>query len=230
MKPLTFIIACITIIACNRITYTCDTFPAAYRNLINQSGSDTMQMMQFLDNYISHNDQCLDALLDRGDLLLDMDSLDLATADYSKVLKIDNANVYAWYRKGVAYSFKEEYDSALFFLHQAEKIKTYNSPQGGKAIIDYKVNNKYDVESSGLFYALALAYYDKDNADQASVDSAFHYLNQCIGAGFNLDKCYLYRATIYLAYGLQEKACEDLRQAIALRNAEAVEYFNEHCK
>lgn len=100
--------------ACNSSgsTDSCKSFGATYSKMLN-NGVDTQFLIKKLNNLIRKDLKCIDALLTRGDIYIEMDSLKLAEQDYMSVLRLDVNNIYALYQLSVIASLNSKYDTVF---------------------------------------------------------------------------------------------------------------------
>jgi tetratricopeptide (TPR) repeat protein len=209
----------------------CGNFSQDYSHIRSQYPNDSLEWITFLDTYLSKHSECVDALLTRGDILLQSNQIKDSKLDFQNALETDTANTYAMYRIGLIYSLGDEYDSSIIFFEKAISQKSYKS-----VIIDYPNGSvadqkkiKYDVDYTQLAFALGRAYYFKENASNADILKALRYFTQCIQDKFELGDCFLYRGTIYLSSHKAKEACQGFNEAIRNGNISAQEYLTRYC-
>jgi tetratricopeptide (TPR) repeat protein len=188
--------------------------------------SDTSHLIEVLNNVISKDSLCVNALLTRGDIFFDIDSLNLAKQDYFKVLSLDSINVYSMYQLGQLFNVEEKYDSAIVFFQEAIDLKS-----NGNFILD-RTNEKidpqakYDIAANELMFSQGLSFYYKRRLNDALNDFTY-----CIVQKYKLDKSYLYRAAILIELKSdQGNACSDLYEAKKNGSKEADMYITKYCK
>ena len=228
MSPMKPCAVCLILflVSCVQSSRKCKDFDRKYSEIMS-SPADTTKVIQFLNQYIGENPSCVDPYLVRGDLLMQLDNIRLAKADYARAISIDSNNVYALYKKGLVHSMEANEDSAIFFYNAAlekKKYKTtvidyYNTPasRGGKG--------KYDIEYNQILYRMGESYYFKND-----LEKALNYFSKCIYENFLPDQSYLYRATIYLAQKKNKEACDDINEALKHGNKKAIQYKAKYCE
>lgn len=223
--PLLFI-ALLILLSCNLSgpRDSCKSFDSIYSQML-KSGIDTQALVRRLDDFITNEPKCIDAFLTRGDIYIELDNLGMAKRDYDYVLRLDMDNVYALYQLGIIASLTNEYDSVIYYLERAMKLKKTNG-----IIIDFKTDNpsisayKYDIEATHILYLLGLAYYYKND-----IGNAFDKFDYCIKHQYLLSSSYLYRGALYLALKQKENACEDFKRSAELGDSQAVVYQKKYC-
>jgi tetratricopeptide (TPR) repeat protein len=188
--------------------------------------SDTAFLLSYLDEMISKNSGCLDAYLTRGDLFLAKGNLQNAHLDYNSSITIDKANVYAYYKLGLLFQQEDLYDSSIYFLQKAIKVKT----KDGWVVDMNHLNSdldpfgEYDVASGLLYYTQGVSsYYKRD------LRKAFSDFSYCIADRYRLGDCYLFLGAIYEESNKQDSACNDFRKAKLFGNQDADEYLVKYC-
>lgn len=221
------VFAFLFVCACNDNPISnCEQFQKKFeveKNVLNHSRS-----LSILNNVLKNDSTCIDALLTRGDLFMDMDSLASAKEDYRKAILISSSNVYALYRLGMVYEFQEINDSASYYFKLALKEKEIDG-----AFIDYSnklkgienSKSKYDISTIELIYQNGIvSYYLRD------IKTALMSFELCISEGYNLKQAYLYKGAALLEMGNLNAACENFHLAENSGNADASNYVNEYCK
>ena len=149
-----------------------------------------------------------------------------AIKDYSKVIEINPDNALAYLNRGKNKSRLENYYGAIEDYNLAIKTK------GSESIYINKVKNsliengfEFDVRMEEIRYERGFSRYKID-----SLKTAFEDFNFCIQMNYELSDCYLWRGNIYLAYGQNNEACEDFKNALKLGNSSASESIKKYCE
>lgn len=221
------VLVCVFVCGCNDSSINnCEQFQKMFeaeKNVLNHSRS-----LSILNNVLKNDSTCIDALLTRGDLFMEIDSFPAAKEDYRKAILTSSSNVYALYRLGMVYEFQEINDSASYYFNLALKEKEIDG-----AFIDYSnklkgiesSKSKYDISTIELIYQNGIvSYYLRD------IKTALKSFELCISEGYNLKQVYLYRGAALLEMGNLNDACENFHLAENSGNADASNYVNEYCK
>jgi lipoprotein NlpI len=217
------LVSIIQICGCAQKQNNCSLFNKMY---ISSMKSDTPHLVQLLNNVISQDSLCVNALLTRGDIFFDINNLSLAKQDYFKVLSLDSKNVYSLYQLGELFNVEEKYDSAILFFQKAIDLKS-----NGNFILDRTNENidpqaKYDIEANEIMFARGLSFYYKRRLNDALNDFSY-----CIVHKYKLDKSYLYRAAILIELKSNlGAACSDLYEAKKNGSKEANMYIFKYCR
>lgn len=217
------LISLIQLYGCAQNEKNCSLFYTMYNPAKN---SDTSHLIEVLNNVISNDSLCVNALLTRADIFFDIDNLNLAKQDYFKVLSLDSTNVYSMYQLGELFNVEEKYDSAIVFFQKALDLKS-----NGNFILD-RTNEeidpkaKYDIAANELMFSQGLSFYYKRR-----LNDALNNFTYCIFQKYRLDKSYLYRAAILIELKSdQGNACLDLYEAKKNGSKEADTYIAKYCQ
>jgi tetratricopeptide (TPR) repeat protein len=201
----------------------CSLFYANYKAI---KSSDTSYLLSVLNRVIAQENTCIDALLTRGDIFFEIDSLESAKNDYLKVLLFDSLNVYSMYQLGLLFHVQKKYDSAIDFFQKALKTKST-----GKYTFDHTNDKldpaaKYDIETNELLFSIGLSFYYN-----RQLNLALKNFDHLIQQKYKLDKTYLYRGAILIEQGSKNgNACSDLNEAKMNGNEDAEAYLSKYCR
>ena len=206
----------------------CDEFYSVYPSLIKNTKShdDSLALIKDLSLIIQKNTKCIDAILTKGDLNLELNNYKSAYDDFEKVIKLDSTNIYALYKASISMYELKKIRSSYGLIIKAINIKERDDG----SVVEYNskyVHTKearYDIDYLELIFRKGIAEYEMSQFKDAVL--SFSY---CISNNYKLDRNYMYRGFCYYYQIKKEKSCSDLFLAIRLGNSEAQEFYNKNC-
>lgn len=179
-----------------------------------------------LDKAIEKDPENIYALFNRGVDKSILEDYKGAIYDYTKIIEIDSDNTLAFLNRGKNKTRLEDYQGAIDDFEKAIKTK------GGEMIYIDKVENsfvetgfEFDVAMEEIRFERGIARYNIDN-----LKLAFDDFNFCLDKNYKKPASLYWRGIIYVAYGMNQKGCSDLKQAYKLGDSDAQEIINEYCK
>ena len=223
-----FVLLFNAIYSCNRAESKkencAESISAFYKKLDDsKSLADTLKELKVFEN-LSNEEFCLKGLITKAEIY-DLINIPNKAKEYCiKILNVDSLNIWALSEIGILYYDNKFYDSSVFYLRKALRLKT-NS--GYVIDIDNELNQytkSPDVSSNEIIYFLALNYYYAGKFTEA-----LNYLNYCIKYNFKIKDVYLYRGAIYYEEKQFDKGCSDFSFAKILGNEKADSYIEKYC-
>ena len=179
-----------------------------------------------LDKAIEKDPENIYALINRGVDKSILEDYTGAINDYTKIIEIDSDNALAFLNRGKNKKRLEDYQGAIEDFEKAIKTK------GGEMIYMDKVENsfvetgfEFDVAMEEIRFERGIARYNID-----SLRLAFDDFNFCIDKNYEKPASLYWRGIIYVAYGMNQEGCSDLKEAHKLGDSDAQEMINEYCK
>lgn len=184
------------------------------------------EAISLLDKAIEKDPENIYALINRGVDKSILGDYEGAIDDYTRIIEIDSNNGLAFLNRGKNKKRLEDYQGAIEDFEKAIKTK------GGELIYMDKVENsfvetgfEFDVSMEEIRFERGIARYNID-----SLKLAFDDFNFCIDKNFEKPASLYWRGIIYLAYGMNQEGCSDLKEAHKLGDPDAQEMINEYCK
>jgi tetratricopeptide (TPR) repeat protein len=218
-----FLICLIQFTSCAQKAEKCSLF---YKAFGSNKNSDTATLVAALNEVLLRDSFCVDGLLTRGDILFNIDSIQPAKHDFSRVLYLDSSNVYAMYELGQLFNYEGKFDSSIYFFQMALDRKTIGDYFFDRPNKRLDPGAKYDVDATELLFAQGVAFYYKRD-----LRSALYNFNYTISNNYRLDKSHMYRAAIFIE--LRDKKndpCPDLLEAKKNGSKEVDLDIAKYCK
>lgn len=172
-----------------------NNYGPTYREIINKA-----TFASFSRNVSDGTTKTAEEYLEDGISLASFNRIDDAIAVFTKLIKIDPTNFYAFYNRGTLYSKKGNFDQSILDYNKAIEI------------------NPRDVNP---WFNRGLDYLEKANLVQAISD-----FNKVIEINPNYDRAYLNRGVAYDRQGNPDKAVLDYNKAIEIKPTEGLYYYN----
>lgn len=195
---------------------------------------DYRKAITYLDKALSKKRYFTGAYINKAYCYTHMDNDDSAIVIYNKVLAYMPENTLTLYNMGLCKYRKKEMDESIDYFNRAMLTKGYNPNDtfrnritieytpAGKEILGI---GKYDVPLSEIFYAAALAHYEK-----GALKKAYNYFTSCISRGFNVKESHYMIALCWLASSKKEEACKSMRTAALYGYSPAQEHLAKTCE
>jgi tetratricopeptide (TPR) repeat protein len=222
MKQIVIILSILTFNSCN--FKSSSDYNAEAEKL--ESKGKYEEAIPLLDKAIDKDPENIYALINRGvdkSILKDYEG---AIDDYTKVIEIDSDNALALLNRGKNKKRLENYQGAIEDFENAIKTK------GGEMIYMDKTDNsfiatgfEFDVAMEEILFERGIARYNID-----SLKLAFDDFNFCLKKNYKKPASLYWRGMIYVAYGMSQKGCYDLKEALKLGDPYAQEMIDEYCK
>ncbi|WP_200978308.1 tetratricopeptide repeat protein [Echinicola sp. 20G] len=184
------------------------------------------EAIPLLDKAIEKDPENIYALINRGVDKSILEDYEGAIEDYNRIIQIDSDNALAYLNRGKNKKRLEDYQGAIDDFEKAIKTK------GGESFYMDKVENsfietgfEFDVAMEEIRFERGIARYNIDSLRLAFDDFIF-----CIDKNFEKPASLYWRGIIYVAYGMNQKGCSDLKEANKLGDPDAQEMINEYCK
>jgi len=172
---------------------------------------------------------------DRGVSLANQENYDLAIAEFTKALKLDQDMQIAYIKRGDAYLYKDDLDRAFTDYNRAIQIDPqsvlayerrgfayrFYKNDNDKAIYDYSQVIRLRPDDYFAYSDRGEVYFQKGDYDKAITD-----YSQMIKIDPKRIFAYTYRGEVYLHKGNYDKAIADYNQAIRIDPKCALTYIN----
>ena len=222
MKQILIILSILTFTSCDFKSST--DYNAQAEQL--ESEGRYEEAIPLLDKAIEKDPENIYALINRGVDKSILEDYEGAISDYTRIIEIDSDNALAFLNRGKNKKRLEDYQGAIEDFEKAIKTK------GGEMLYMDKVENsfvetgfEFDVSMEEIRFERGIARYNID-----SLKLAFDDFNFCIDKNFEKPASLYWRGIIYVAYGMNQEGCSDLKEAHKLGDTDAKEVIKEYCK
>jgi tetratricopeptide (TPR) repeat protein len=179
-----------------------------------------------LDKAIQKDPENIYALINRGVDKSILEDYEGAIADYTRIIEIDPDNALALLNRGKNKKRLEDYQGAIEDFEQAIATK------GGEMIYLDKVENsftetgfEFDVAMEEIRFERGIARYSID-----SLKLAFDDFNFCLDKNYKKAASLYWRGMIYVAYGMNQAGCADLKEALKRGDPDAQAMIDTYCR
>lgn len=219
----------IIIISSILIFISCDFKSSANYNAeaekLEQAGK-YLEAILLLDKAIERDPKNIYALINRGVDKSILEDYKGSIEDYSKIIEIDSNNTLAYLNRGKNKKRLDDYFGAIEDFEKAIKTK------GGETLYINKVENsfidtgfEFDVAMEEIRFERGIARYNID-----SLKLAFEDFNFCLQKNYEKPASLYWRGIIYIAHGMYEEGCTDLKEAQKTGDSDAIEMIGKYCK
>lgn len=184
------------------------------------------EAIPLLDKAIEKDPENIYTLINRGVDKSILEDYEGAINDYTRIIEIDSDNALAFLNRGKNKKRLEDYQGAIEDFEKAIKTK------GGEMIYMDKVENsfvetgfEFDVSMEEIRFERGIARYNID-----SLKLAFDDFNFCLDKNYEKSASLYWRGIIYVAYGMNQEGCSDLKEAYKLGDSDAEEMIDKYCK
>ncbi|HSZ72071.1 MAG TPA: tetratricopeptide repeat protein [Cytophagaceae bacterium] len=173
----------------------------------------------------------------RGSAYWNLGEYHEAIADFTKAIQLDSKDLHSYFNRGLCYQSEKKYDLALADFSKVIQLDPeFDEAYNQAAMTTYYMGNMEAAEKSfndyiAKFSSFSHAYYNRGMfyAERKQNKKALLDFESCIQLNPKDGDAYLQKALVLLELQKQSDACEALKQAETLGNADAKRMKKKTC-
>ncbi|MDB5273635.1 MAG: hypothetical protein JWO58_2002 [Chitinophagaceae bacterium] len=173
----------------------------------------------------------------RGSSYWNLNQYDGAIADFTKAIQLDSKDLHSYFNRGLCYQSEKKYDEALADFSKVIQLDpNFDEAYNQVAMTTYYKGNWAGAEKSfneyiSKFSGLSHAYYNRGMfyAERKQNQKALLDFESCIQLNPKDGDAYFQKALVLLELQKHPEACEALKQADSLGNADAKRLQKKTC-
>jgi tetratricopeptide (TPR) repeat protein len=144
---------------------------------------------------------------------------------FKKGLRRIPESLYLHYNLAIAYSNKEQLDSAIVHFTSALTFSKKCEPVSNRPQLVFVTTNEEEtIESSEIFFERGLCYFDQDKLEECASD-----MRECIRCGYDLGSSHYMLGLCLYKLGSEQLGCEEMHKSLQCGDERAREYIDSNC-